>query len=763
MAKIRRRVFIVSLEKSLPLPRALGTAKKQFQRLADRLKMPLSDEEKRDMVRELNSTPMGPKIDIQLFHRQSPTDMILNNSDFCINCGKEVCEEDTCPRCTGRLPATRGNEFLPCQPRKCVFHFVGALLANEKKKRIKGHKFNFEAELKKLCAHDHKAIACSTCGSSGPDLCEARERLRQQIRDELKKWVSCVIISILSTSANFSTFFQVADPCGVFPRCNLSDAKRKQMNNLARERGIHVPSFLDKKPNDLAISVPNYEERVLLGRRKLRDSTSEAATETFPPNKKEKKGTLPSATTAESVPSSDDLPSNNLDYQNVVSDNSELEIDGAIPAPIFLMSYVTTEWFEDGEEPTWDLIGEKAFFLIRTDPRFKDKRDSPFIVFVNDVEPCLKVYRTMMSDEGRKVLANSIIEGHDSAIVDLERSLPGTSTGGEKEEAIDAITQPIKMVFEPFHEAGMPMDGASGFRIDVERNPQAFREEKNFNSFIQEICSSKHPMHQSARAKVSQFIATAKEGVLCDKFYVDGLTVTQGIGMSGRLKQYWEKIHGSTPLPPWLLDLDMPDLQCLKKILPGDENGPHNLTEPQVFVGPSGVAFNLHVEFLALIALNYLYEGQRLWWGINGDNNAKRMLNCLTSKNADIPESCKNPYRHRRLLPLPDTLKQKGFKVFFALQQANSFILTRPTGFHCGVSLTPTISEAINLPSASWTRQLKSYDVCGCEHESVFTWEDVDFVQLATHFCPQKLSQIQRNGMTQEKMNDKVKAALLMK
>ena len=135
MAKIRRRVFIVSLEKSLPLPRALGTAKKQFQRLADRLKMPLSDEEKRDMVRELNSTPMGPKIDIQLFHRQSPTDMILNNSDFCINCGKEVCEEDTCPRCTGRLPATRGNEFLPCQPRKCVFHFVGALLANEKKKR----------------------------------------------------------------------------------------------------------------------------------------------------------------------------------------------------------------------------------------------------------------------------------------------------------------------------------------------------------------------------------------------------------------------------------------------------------------------------------------------------------------------------------------------------------------------------------------------------------------------------------------------------
>ena len=127
--------------------------------------------------------------------------------------------------------------------------------------------------------------------------------------------------------------------------------------------------------------------------------------------------------------------------------------------------------------------------------------------------------------------------------------------------------------------------------------------------------------------------------------------------------------------------------------------------------GPAfGAPFAMHKDDFNLIAVNHLYEGEKLWLLIPPrfapifEQSVRRMASDLADRR------CDQFLRHRAMYFSTSLLEQWGIEFHIIHQLRNETVVVLSNAYHQGFSNGPTFAEAVNYAPEGWN--IKGYKGC---------------------------------------------------
>ncbi|KAH7676100.1 hypothetical protein AAVH_41991, partial [Aphelenchoides avenae] len=115
-----------------------------------------------------------------------------------------------------------------------------------------------------------------------------------------------------------------------------------------------------------------------------------------------------------------------------------------------------------------------------------------------------------------------------------------------------------------------------------------------------------------------------------------------------------------------------------------------------VYFGQARSSFPWHTEDFELLSANFHHLGApKLWYGL-----APSQRKLTYAKFGDLYrlyfDHCPQEPRHKRLFTLPAVFEKEGIEVTRIVQRPGDLIVTRPWGYHMGISFGWNVTEAVN-------------------------------------------------------------------
>ncbi len=126
------------------------------------------------------------------------------------------------------------------------------------------------------------------------------------------------------------------------------------------------------------------------------------------------------------------------------------------------------------------------------------------------------------------------------------------------------------------------------------------------------------------------------------------------------------------------------------------------VTVPWVYCGMMYSSFCWHCEDNHLPSINFLHKGSpKVWYGVAPGESAA--LERVMKANMPLLFH-REPDLMQKLVTMldPATLMAHGVRVYKAVQEEGSFVVTFPRGYHCGFNTGYNVAEAVNFAYDEW-------------------------------------------------------------
>lgn len=115
-----------------------------------------------------------------------------------------------------------------------------------------------------------------------------------------------------------------------------------------------------------------------------------------------------------------------------------------------------------------------------------------------------------------------------------------------------------------------------------------------------------------------------------------------------------------------------------------------------------GASFAAHIEDFNLFSISYLYEGEKIWYGIAPQNASALEKNLRATNPSYYQGNCSQFLRHAPTISPKSFLQKWNVSYTIVHQRQHEAVITFPRTYHQGFSVGLTVAEAVNYADADW-------------------------------------------------------------